>query len=313
VHSWLVFRFGHQQRVEREGTLPVVQDHQRVDVDLADALRMPRGERDSAATARAAAATSAFGRPRAPSSSAKALSERSICIACASVTGATCSATSRSTSAKMPPRPTITTGPKTGSFVVPRISSVPPCAICATSTPAMRARGAFCATRASMASYASRSCASERTPTTTPPTSVLCAMSGETIFSTSGNPMSRAAASASFQPVAVTSLSTGMPACASTALALASLAKASGGSASGEGDAVAACTCSPRVPRRTSAASVAHAASMVSTVGRPISLSCAMVSRGALQHSRMSRDGCARRTSSSAAMYTSRSRGIWKA
>jgi hypothetical protein len=168
-----------------------------------------------------------------------------------------------------------------------------------------------------MASYSSRKCASERTPTTTPPTSVLCAMSGDTIFSTSGKPMSRAAASASCQLAAVTSFSTGMPACESTALALASLAKAPGGSDSAAGVGTVVSTSgssgSPRVPRRTSAASVAQAASMVSTVGNPISFNCAIVSRGALQHSRNSRDGCARRTCSSAAMYTSRSRGIWKA
>ena len=49
------------------------------------------------------------------------------------------------------------------------------------------------------------------TPTTTPPASVLCRMSGETIFITTGKPMSAASLAASPADLATPSFGTGMP------------------------------------------------------------------------------------------------------
>ena len=49
------------------------------------------------------------------------------------------------------------------------------------------------------------------TPTTTPPASVLCRMSGETIFITTGKPMLPAILAASEADFATPSFGTGMP------------------------------------------------------------------------------------------------------
>ena len=49
------------------------------------------------------------------------------------------------------------------------------------------------------------------TPTSTPPASVLCRMSGETIFSTTGKPMPEASFAAASAEFATPSFGTGMP------------------------------------------------------------------------------------------------------
>ena len=84
--------------------------------------------------------------------------------------------------------PAIMTVPKTGSFLMPRISSTPSRAstIVWTVTPSMRAAGLFAATDAIMESNAALTPVSERTLSATPPTSVLWVMSGERILSTTG-------------------------------------------------------------------------------------------------------------------------------
>ena len=56
----------------------------------------------------------------------------------------------------------------------------------------------------------STSCA-DFTPTSTPPASVLCRISGETIFSTTGKPIPLASFAASARLVATPSFGTGMP------------------------------------------------------------------------------------------------------
>lgn len=82
--------------------------------------------------------------------------------------------------------PTITMGPKTGSCEIPAIISVPPRTMGATSTPSMRACGAWRAALASTRAKASRTDGPSARLSATPPASVLWAMSSEAIFSTTG-------------------------------------------------------------------------------------------------------------------------------
>ncbi len=62
---------------------------------------------------------------------------------------------------------------------------------------------------ATIVSYALRAASGFSTPTTTPPASVLCKMSGETIFSTTGKPIFSAARAASSADVASASCGNG--------------------------------------------------------------------------------------------------------
>jgi hypothetical protein len=59
--------------------------------------------------------------------------------------------------------------------------------------------------------YALRTSAAEDSPTRTPPASVLCRMSGETIFMTTGKPSLSASCTASSADSASPSSGTGMP------------------------------------------------------------------------------------------------------
>ena len=112
------------------------------------------------------------------------------------------------TSTAVPPWPNRMTGPKVGSMLAPMISS---CAcdfftMRCTVKPSSRALGNFLRTRASTSSTAVRTSSSLCRFSTTPPTSDLCEMSSDRIFSTTGKPMraaSAAAASASAGTVLV--------------------------------------------------------------------------------------------------------------
>ncbi len=86
----------------------------------------------------------------------------------------------------MPPAPTATTGPNTSSLTTPAINSKPPWIISVTSTPEIRAAGAFWRALSRTSAIDASSSARVRIPTLTPPTSVLCAISGDTILTTSG-------------------------------------------------------------------------------------------------------------------------------
>ena len=121
-----------------------------------DASRGPAAaaNADSRASMCASALMSAFGRPRAPSSSGAPLIERIICSATSSPNGQRRNTTSFITSTKMPPRPNIAIGPNTGSRWMPRMHSTPPCNCFATSTPSMRAVGAARLARASSSGVA---------------------------------------------------------------------------------------------------------------------------------------------------------------
>src|SRR5205814_681788 len=92
--------------------------------------------------ASASASMSPGGWPRAPSRIAAPRNSRIIRCASSIPNGAMRKVTSRNTSTKMPPRPSMTTGPNTGSFCTPRIISVPPLTIGEISTPSILARGA---------------------------------------------------------------------------------------------------------------------------------------------------------------------------
>ena len=80
--GWLLRGFLHQQQsVEREGASAFVQHHQRIDVDLRHVVRM-RARRTRTARRRRARRRPRrrLRRPRAPSSSANVLSERSMSV-----------------------------------------------------------------------------------------------------------------------------------------------------------------------------------------------------------------------------------------
>ena len=77
-------------------------------------------------------------------------------------------------------------GPKSGSLFTPTIISVPPPTIRCTSTPSIRASGARRRTSSSIAPAASRTAAALAQPSRTPPTSLLWAMSGESILRATG-------------------------------------------------------------------------------------------------------------------------------
>ena len=123
-------------------------------------------------------------------------------------------ARSASTSTAVPPWPNRITGPNTGSMLAPTISSRA-CerrTIDCTLRPASVASGRRCVTRASIACTAARSPAASSMSSTTPPTSDLWLMSGETIFSATGQPMASAAATAASASTATRRVATtGMP------------------------------------------------------------------------------------------------------
>jgi hypothetical protein len=103
----------------------------------------------------------------------KALMLRIIAIASLRVMGAILKQTSFMTSAKMPPSPNRIAGPNSGSWVTPTMTSVPPLTMAWTSTPSIGAPGLWHPALATISEKASRTACASRTPTLTPPASVL--------------------------------------------------------------------------------------------------------------------------------------------
>ena len=106
--------------------------------------------------------------------------------AVAASTGARRQAVSRYNSVAVPPAPTLTMAPNTGSNSPPTMISTPGGAIGVTSTPCNTAAGAWVRRAACMASQAASSAASSRSPSATAPASVLCGRSRDCAFSASG-------------------------------------------------------------------------------------------------------------------------------
>ena len=135
----------------------------------------------------------------------------------AGVTGAWRKVTSLITSTSTPPMPAITTGPNTGSWLTPSTNSASPGIIFCTMMPSMRASGTLRFTLAWIAVQASRTAASSARPSFTPRTSVLCRMSGDSIFIATGQPSACAASTACSTVVASRTGAASMPASASRA------------------------------------------------------------------------------------------------
>ncbi|MNY28613.1 hypothetical protein D3C86_1625980 [compost metagenome] len=135
--------------------------------------------------------------------------------------GGKATAQSRMRSTAVPPWPKSITGPNTESLAAPRMSSnaVRLVTMRWTENPSIRASGARSRTVFTIASATARTCSSERRSSATPPASDLCEISGETIFSATGKPRSRAARIADSASGAVRVSTTGMPYAASTPLA----------------------------------------------------------------------------------------------
>ena len=113
----------------------------------------------------ASASRSAAGRPRKPCRAGAIRSSVSIMRASAGSTGASRVAVSPRISTKMPPKPTMTSGPNCGSFTMPSSSSIAsPPAIAWTSTPSSRACGRARATRASIDSAAAATASGVASP-----------------------------------------------------------------------------------------------------------------------------------------------------
>lgn len=126
-------------------------------------------------------------------------------------TGASRNVTSLSTSTSTPPSPNATTLPNVGSVTAPTMTSSP----CGSSswicTPSIRAAASYARAFSTIRWNAARTSDAPSTPTTTPPASVLCRMSGETIFITTGPPKRAAYATASSTSVASSSPGTAIP------------------------------------------------------------------------------------------------------
>ncbi len=124
--------------------------------------------------------------------------------------GARRNVTSFVTSTSTPPNPNATTLPKLGSVTAPTMTSRP-AAICCTWMPSIRALRLYFLALAVIVANPFVTSPAEPRPTSTPPASVLCRMSGETIFSATGKPMRRASFAASAALFATPSFGTGMP------------------------------------------------------------------------------------------------------
>jgi alkylation response protein AidB-like acyl-CoA dehydrogenase len=146
-----------------------------------------RGHSGDRREASAALSTESDGRPLVPVRRAAPRSPSSSSRASSAEVGASATATSRCSSARIPPRPTRSTGPKRGSQRQPTISSIEASAetIRSTEKPSSaRIRPAAAATTFSSAS-----------PSATPPSSDMCTR--PSALTTTGNPSSAAAAAAS--------------------------------------------------------------------------------------------------------------------
>ena len=111
----------------------------------------------------------------------------------------------------MPPRPNATSLPNDGSVTAPMMTSWPPMIICCTCTPCRLALASYFFALAMIVAKPASTSAAFLTPTSTPPASVLCRISGDTIFSTTGKPMPAASFAASAAVVATPSFGTVMP------------------------------------------------------------------------------------------------------
>src|SRR6516164_2977658 len=132
-------------------------------------------------------------------------------------------ARSRMISIATPPRPKASVWPKSGSRLTPAKTSMPPAIICCTKTPASVGAPGIFASRSCSIRQAAATAASSRRSTSTSPYSDLCAMSSETALSTTGNPIARAASTASLDEATSVSFTTGMPCPASSPFASYSL------------------------------------------------------------------------------------------
>ena len=157
--------------------------------------------------------------PRYPSSSGLPLISLIICRASRSLIGTTRNATSFRISTITPPSPNISTGPNCGSFVMPMITSMPCFSMRCIATPSIVASGTCCFAEATIRSNAAATSPAEARFSTTPPTSDLCVICGDTIFSTIGYPSVSAIFAASSFVVASRAGETGTPASSSTCLA----------------------------------------------------------------------------------------------
>src|SRR4029077_21161128 len=128
-----------------------------------------------------------------PASSLKPLSSLIARRASSASNGGTRNVTSPNTSVKIPPVPTVTTGPNNSSCETPMSISTPPLTISHTSTPSTRALLSARFALASRSSYAARTSLGDDTPTRTRPASLLCSRSGDEIFITTGKPTALAA------------------------------------------------------------------------------------------------------------------------
>ena len=128
------------------------------------------------------------GFPRNPRSSFQDLSDSIARRASVSFNGGKASARSWKTSVAVPPIPTKITAPKTGSFFMPTIISkaLGMATIFCTVTPRIVASGRFALARSVISLKAAATAWSEARLSTTPPTSVLCVICGESIFITTG-------------------------------------------------------------------------------------------------------------------------------
>ena len=129
--------------------------------------------------------------PRVPASTALTLVSSIIRRASSRSNGGTRMATSSNTSTITPPRPNATAGPNSSSRLTPTIVSTPLGAVSQTSTPSTCAPFASRAMVRMKSSQHSRTAAGPSTPRRTSPRSDLWAMSGESIFMTTGAPIPR--------------------------------------------------------------------------------------------------------------------------
>ena len=123
----------HHRDIHEPHALTVVENDHGVEVDLGDRALPGRGRGGEPRDHRGQGVESAVSGPGLPRAAGAILRAPIISFAAASDTGASRIWTSLSTSAWMPPAPTITTGPNAGSSFEPTITSTPVGAICCTS------------------------------------------------------------------------------------------------------------------------------------------------------------------------------------
>src|SRR5262249_51828920 len=154
--------------------------------------RWSRKKRPSPSAAASSAARSAALRPRNSDRRCANFSPSTMVLTSWVVTGSRRNAASATSSTSTPPEPTSSSGPWGGSLRAPTMAAMPDTISC-TRKPSMRAEG--CAARAEAASASAAACTASQfcKSSATPPTSVLCRMSRERIFSVTGKPMRSAA------------------------------------------------------------------------------------------------------------------------